>query len=117
MTRLTGTGGTGARAMSALRGGSGAKTGSAEVDGQETSDSGFTGFRGDLVAAAMTERGGRGGGARRVRLSQLCYGQAAELTRTGRDSRVVALVLTENRRGRRGSSGGNGSRGEQKARV
>lgn len=38
----------------------GAKTGSAEVDGNATSNSWFTGFRNDVAAAAMTEQGGHG---------------------------------------------------------
>ncbi|WP_328494588.1 penicillin-binding transpeptidase domain-containing protein [Streptomyces sp. NBC_00414] len=63
MMRLTATSGTGAQAMSGLGGDIGAKTGSAEVDGQETSNSWFTGFRGDIAAAAMTEAGGHGGDA------------------------------------------------------
>ncbi|MEU9186646.1 penicillin-binding transpeptidase domain-containing protein [Streptomyces sp. NPDC048484] len=63
MMRLTATSGTGAQAMSGLGGDIGAKTGSAEVDGQETSNSWFTGFRGDISAAAMTEQGGHGGDA------------------------------------------------------
>jgi cell division protein FtsI/penicillin-binding protein 2 len=49
--------------MSGLGGDIGAKTGSAEVDGQTTSDSWFTGFRNDLAAAAMAEQGGHGGDA------------------------------------------------------
>jgi hypothetical protein len=63
MMRLTATQGTGASAMSGLGGDIGAKTGSAEVAGQATSDSWFTGFRNDLAAAAMTKEGGRGGEA------------------------------------------------------
>ncbi|WP_395577209.1 penicillin-binding transpeptidase domain-containing protein [Streptomyces sp. BK79] len=63
MMRLTATQGTGAAAMSGLGGDIGAKTGSAEVDGQTTSNSWFTGFRGDVAAAAMTEAGGHGGDA------------------------------------------------------
>ncbi|MDQ1036789.1 hypothetical protein QFZ75_003205 [Streptomyces sp. V3I8] len=63
MMRLTATSGTGAQAMAGLSGDIGAKTGSAEVDGQETSNSWFTGFRGDVAAAAMTEEGGHGGDA------------------------------------------------------
>ncbi|GAA4805192.1 penicillin-binding transpeptidase domain-containing protein [Streptomyces ziwulingensis] len=63
MMRLTATQGTGAQAMSGLGGDIGAKTGSAEVDGVETSDSWFTGFRDDVAAAAMTEQGGHGGDA------------------------------------------------------
>ncbi|MFF8095743.1 penicillin-binding transpeptidase domain-containing protein [Streptomyces sp. NPDC016675] len=63
MMRLTATQGTGQAAMSGLGGDIGAKTGSAEVDGQTTSNSWFTGFRGDVAAAAMTEEGGHGGDA------------------------------------------------------
>ncbi|MFD5451128.1 penicillin-binding transpeptidase domain-containing protein [Streptomyces sp. NPDC127100] len=63
MMRLTATRGTAMNAMSGLRGDIGAKTGSAEVDGQTTSNSWFTGFRDDVAAAAMTEEGGHGGDA------------------------------------------------------
>ncbi|MFJ7769097.1 penicillin-binding transpeptidase domain-containing protein [Streptomyces sp. NPDC097107] len=63
MMRLTATQGTGAAAMSGLGGDIGAKTGSAEVDGESTSDSWFTGFRNDVAAAAMVEEGGHGGDA------------------------------------------------------
>jgi hypothetical protein len=63
MMRLTATQGTAARAMAALGGDIGAKTGSAEVDGQQVSNSWFTGFRDDVAAAAMTEEGGHGGDA------------------------------------------------------
>ncbi|MEU1053374.1 penicillin-binding transpeptidase domain-containing protein [Streptomyces sp. NPDC005876] len=63
MMRLTATQGTAADAMAGLGGDIGAKTGSAEVDGQQTSNSWFTGFRDDLAAAAMTEEGGHGGDA------------------------------------------------------
>ncbi|MFC7884880.1 penicillin-binding transpeptidase domain-containing protein [Streptomyces sp. NPDC057376] len=63
MMRLTATQGTGAAAMSGLGGDIGAKTGSAEVDGQTTSDSWFTGFRDDVAAAAMAEGAGHGGDA------------------------------------------------------
>ncbi|MGW8064648.1 penicillin-binding transpeptidase domain-containing protein [Streptomyces ziwulingensis] len=63
MMRLTATQGTGRTAMSGLDGDIGAKTGSAEVDGQTTSNSWFTGFRNDVAAAAMTEEGGHGGDA------------------------------------------------------
>ncbi|WP_318213217.1 penicillin-binding transpeptidase domain-containing protein [Streptomyces sp. SCL15-6] len=63
MMRLTATRGTAVKAMSGLDGDIGAKTGSAEVDGQTTSNSWFTGFRNDLAAAAMTEQGGHGGDA------------------------------------------------------
>ncbi|MGW0331235.1 penicillin-binding transpeptidase domain-containing protein [Streptomyces sp. NPDC003011] len=63
MMRLTATQGTAAQAMAGLGGDIGAKTGSAEVDGQAVSDSWFTGFRGDVAAAAMTQEGGHGGDA------------------------------------------------------
>ncbi|WAX79594.1 penicillin-binding transpeptidase domain-containing protein [Streptomyces sp. KMM 9044] len=63
MMRLTATQGTAARAMAGLGGDIGAKTGSAEVDGNAISDSWFTGFRGDIAAAAMTQQGGHGGDA------------------------------------------------------
>lgn len=63
MMRLTATQGTATKPMSGLSGDIGAKTGSAEVDGQTTSNSWFTGFRGDVAAAAMTEEGGHGGDA------------------------------------------------------
>ncbi|MFD8236027.1 penicillin-binding transpeptidase domain-containing protein [Streptomyces sp. NPDC059696] len=63
MMRLTATQGTAAPAMARLGGDIGAKTGSAEVDGNAKSNSWFTGFRGDIAAAAMTEEGGHGGDA------------------------------------------------------
>ncbi|MGC9378453.1 penicillin-binding transpeptidase domain-containing protein [Streptomyces sp. MH13] len=63
MMRLTATQGTAQEAMSGLGGDIGAKTGSAEVDGEATSDSWFTGFRDDVAAAAMVEKGGHGGDA------------------------------------------------------
>ncbi|WP_309058622.1 penicillin-binding transpeptidase domain-containing protein [Streptomyces sp.] len=63
MMRLTATQGTAAEAMAGLGGDIGAKTGSAEVDGNATSDSWFTGFRGDVAAAAMAQQGGHGGDA------------------------------------------------------
>ncbi|MFG3101641.1 penicillin-binding transpeptidase domain-containing protein [Streptomyces sp. NPDC048182] len=63
MMRRTATQGTAAPAMSGLTGDIGAKTGSAEVDGQAVSDSWFTGFRNDVAAAAMTLEGGHGSDA------------------------------------------------------
>ncbi len=63
MMRLTATQGTAQKAMSGLGGDIGAKTGSAEVDGNATSDSWFTGFRNDVAAAAMAQQGGHGGDA------------------------------------------------------
>ncbi|MFF1378554.1 penicillin-binding transpeptidase domain-containing protein [Streptomyces sp. NPDC058308] len=63
MMNRTAVSGTGARAMAGLGSDVGAKTGSAEVDGQEKSDSWFTGYRGDVAAAAMSQQGGHGGDA------------------------------------------------------
>ncbi|WP_320779444.1 penicillin-binding transpeptidase domain-containing protein [Streptomyces sp. CRN 30] len=63
MMRLTAQQGTAQEAMAGLGGDVGAKTGSAEVDGQQVSNSWFTGFRDDVAAAAMTEEGGHGGDA------------------------------------------------------
>ncbi|MER8223570.1 penicillin-binding transpeptidase domain-containing protein [Streptomyces sp. NPDC094143] len=63
MMRRTATQGTAAEALSGLTGDVGAKTGSAEVGGEEVSDSWFTGFRDDVAAAAMVEAGGHGGDA------------------------------------------------------
>ncbi|MEU0604029.1 penicillin-binding transpeptidase domain-containing protein, partial [Streptomyces sp. NPDC006393] len=63
MMNRTATSGTAAVAMSGLRGRIGAKTGSAEVDGQAKSNSWFTGYRNDVAAAAMTQEGGHGGDA------------------------------------------------------
>ncbi|GAA2121627.1 penicillin-binding transpeptidase domain-containing protein [Streptomyces synnematoformans] len=53
--------GTAAEAMSGLTGDVGAKTGSAEVGGQEETNAWFTGYRGDLAAAAMVPNIGHGG--------------------------------------------------------
>ncbi|MEV7191111.1 penicillin-binding transpeptidase domain-containing protein [Streptomyces sp. NPDC093510] len=61
MMHRTAVSGTGARAMAGLGSDVGAKTGSAEVDGQKKSDSWFTGYRGDVAVAAMAQRGGHGG--------------------------------------------------------
>ncbi|MGW6456689.1 penicillin-binding transpeptidase domain-containing protein [Streptomyces sp. NPDC055078] len=55
--------GTGQAAMASVSGDKGAKTGSAEVDGQGKSNSWFTGYAGDLAAAAVVQSGGRGGDA------------------------------------------------------
>ncbi|MFJ8110330.1 penicillin-binding transpeptidase domain-containing protein [Streptomyces sp. NPDC096132] len=61
MMNRTATSGTAAEVMSGLGGGSiGAKTGSAEVDGQAKSNSWFTGYRDDVAAAAMVLDGGHG---------------------------------------------------------
>ncbi|MFI1251747.1 penicillin-binding transpeptidase domain-containing protein [Streptomyces anulatus] len=63
MMRATAAWGTGAKAMASVGGDKGAKTGSAEVDGQDTSNSWFTGFSNDLAAAAVVQTGGHGGDA------------------------------------------------------
>lgn len=60
MMNRTATSGTAAEVMSTLSGRIGAKTGSAEVDGNASSDSWFTGYRNDVAAAAMVEDGGHG---------------------------------------------------------
>ncbi|MET9377807.1 penicillin-binding transpeptidase domain-containing protein [Streptomyces sp. NPDC002992] len=61
MMRATATNGTGAKAMASVGGDKGAKTGSAEVGGQETSNSWFAGYSDDLAAAAVVQEGGHGG--------------------------------------------------------
>ncbi|MFH7597553.1 penicillin-binding transpeptidase domain-containing protein [Streptomyces racemochromogenes] len=64
MMRQTATSGTAAKAMASVGGSDkGAKTGSAEVDGATAPDSWFTGFSGDVAAAAMVEGGGHGADA------------------------------------------------------
>ncbi|MFF0594389.1 penicillin-binding transpeptidase domain-containing protein [Streptomyces antibioticus] len=60
MMNRTATSGTAASVMSGLSGRIGAKTGSAEVDGQAKSNSWFTGYRDDVAAAAMVQDGGHG---------------------------------------------------------
>ncbi|GAA1528945.1 penicillin-binding transpeptidase domain-containing protein [Streptomyces albidochromogenes] len=55
--------GTGTAAMAPVGGDKGAKTGSAEVDGQGKSNSWFAGFSDDVAAAASVESGGHGGDA------------------------------------------------------
>ncbi|MGP3772663.1 penicillin-binding transpeptidase domain-containing protein [Streptomyces sp. SDT5-1] len=63
MMRLTATSGTAATAMAGVPGDKGAKTGSAELDGQGDADSWFAGYRDDVTAAATVPRGGHGGDA------------------------------------------------------
>lgn len=53
--------GTAAEAMSGISGNVGAKTGSAEVDGQKKPNGWFTAYRGDLAAAGVAQAGGHGG--------------------------------------------------------
>ncbi|MGW0120993.1 penicillin-binding transpeptidase domain-containing protein [Streptomyces sp. NPDC003327] len=55
--------GTAAEAMAGVPAPKGAKTGSAEVGDQATSNSWFTGYSGDLAAAAVVQSGGHGGDA------------------------------------------------------
>ncbi|MEU7425722.1 penicillin-binding transpeptidase domain-containing protein [Streptomyces sp. NPDC040750] len=60
MMNRTATSGTAAPTMAGLSGSIGAKTGSAESDGQAKSDSWFTGYRDDVAAAALVQDGGHG---------------------------------------------------------
>ncbi|MER5901344.1 penicillin-binding transpeptidase domain-containing protein [Streptomyces mirabilis] len=53
--------GTAAEAMSGLGPDYGAKTGSAEVDGQKKPNGWFTAWKGDLAAAGVVQQGGHGG--------------------------------------------------------
>ncbi|GAA4805197.1 penicillin-binding transpeptidase domain-containing protein [Streptomyces ziwulingensis] len=53
--------GTAAEAMAGVPGDTGAKTGSAEVDGQKKPNGWFTAYRDDLAAAAVVQAGGHGG--------------------------------------------------------
>ncbi|MFJ7078414.1 penicillin-binding transpeptidase domain-containing protein [Streptomyces sp. NPDC098781] len=53
--------GTAAEAMSGVTGDVGAKTGSAEVDGQKQPNGWFTAYRDDLAAAGVVQQGGHGG--------------------------------------------------------
>ncbi|MFE5398497.1 penicillin-binding transpeptidase domain-containing protein [Streptomyces sp. NPDC056568] len=53
--------GTAAEAMAGVGGRAGAKTGSAEVDGQKKPNGWFTAYKGDLAAAGVVQQGGHGG--------------------------------------------------------
>ncbi|MFJ5777840.1 penicillin-binding transpeptidase domain-containing protein [Streptomyces sp. NPDC093094] len=53
--------GTAAEAMAGVPGSVGAKTGSAEVDGQKKPNGWFTAYRGDLAGAGVVQAGGHGG--------------------------------------------------------
>ncbi|MDP9682294.1 penicillin-binding transpeptidase domain-containing protein [Streptomyces griseoviridis] len=53
--------GTAAEAMAGVGGDTGAKTGSAEVDGQKKPNGWFTAYRDDLAAAGVVQAGGHGG--------------------------------------------------------
>ncbi|MFF7354118.1 MULTISPECIES: penicillin-binding transpeptidase domain-containing protein [Streptomyces] len=59
--RFTADYGTAAKAMAGMSGDYGAKTGSAEVDGQKKPNGWFTAFKGDLAAAGVVQAGGHGG--------------------------------------------------------
>ncbi|MFF4604514.1 penicillin-binding transpeptidase domain-containing protein [Streptomyces sp. NPDC001339] len=61
LMKLTATSGTAAEAMSGVGGDIGAKTGSAEVDGQEKPNAWFTAYRDDVAAAAVVPASGHGG--------------------------------------------------------
>ncbi|MFD4573475.1 penicillin-binding transpeptidase domain-containing protein [Streptomyces sp. NPDC058417] len=63
MMNRTATSGTAAQVMAGLGGRIGAKTGSAETDGNATSNSWFTGYRDDVAAAALVQDGGHGSDA------------------------------------------------------
>ncbi|MFI8104097.1 penicillin-binding transpeptidase domain-containing protein [Streptomyces sp. NPDC086023] len=60
MLQQTAASGTAASAMASVAGPKGAKTGSAEVDGAVNPDSWFTGWSGDVAAAAFVQGGGHG---------------------------------------------------------
>ncbi|MFF2650244.1 penicillin-binding transpeptidase domain-containing protein [Streptomyces sp. NPDC058045] len=61
LMRLTATSGTAAEPMAGLGGDVGAKTGSAEVDGQKKPNAWFTAYHGDMAAAAVVPASGHGG--------------------------------------------------------
>ncbi|WP_181861095.1 penicillin-binding transpeptidase domain-containing protein [Streptomyces diacarni] len=61
LMKLTAQSGTAAEAMSGLSGDIGAKTGSAEVDGQKKPNAWFTAYSGDVASAAVVPASGHGG--------------------------------------------------------
>ncbi|MFI5802009.1 penicillin-binding transpeptidase domain-containing protein [Streptomyces sp. NPDC051561] len=61
LLHTTATAGSAAGSMQGLRGDVGAKTGSAEVIGQKKPNGWFAAWHGDVAAAAVMQRGGRGG--------------------------------------------------------
>lgn len=61
LMEYTATSGTAAEAMAGVSGEIGAKTGSAEVDGQKKPNGWFTAYRGDVAAAGVVQEGGHGG--------------------------------------------------------
>ncbi|MEU3192952.1 penicillin-binding transpeptidase domain-containing protein [Streptomyces sp. NPDC006992] len=60
LMNVTATGGTAAQPMSGMSGDFGAKTGSAEVDGQKKPNAWFTAYSGDAAAAAVVPASGHG---------------------------------------------------------
>lgn len=60
LLQYTATAGTAAEAMAGLGPDYGAKTGSAEVDGQKEPNGWFTAWKGDLASAGVVQRGGHG---------------------------------------------------------
>ncbi|MEW2526109.1 penicillin-binding transpeptidase domain-containing protein [Streptomyces sp. NPDC047071] len=61
LMHYTAVAGTAVKPMAGLGADSGAKTGSAEVDGQKKPNGWFTAYRGDVAAAAVVQAGGHGG--------------------------------------------------------
>lgn len=61
LMNYTAVAGTAAKPMAGLGSDMGAKTGSAEVDGQKKPNGWFTAYRGDLAAGAVVQEGGHGG--------------------------------------------------------
>ncbi|WP_443032669.1 penicillin-binding transpeptidase domain-containing protein [Streptomyces sp. BA2] len=61
LMHYTAVAGTAVKPMSGLGSDMGAKTGSAEVDGQKKPNGWFTAYRGDLAAGAVVQEGGHGG--------------------------------------------------------
>ncbi|QKW10820.1 penicillin-binding protein [Streptomyces sp. NA04227] len=61
LMNYTATSGTAAEAMAGVGGDMGAKTGSAEVDGQKQPNGWFTAYKGDLAASGVVLQGGHGG--------------------------------------------------------
>lgn len=61
LMHYTAVAGTAVKPMAGLGSDTGAKTGSAEVDGQKKPNGWFTAYRGDLASAAVVQQGGHGG--------------------------------------------------------
>ncbi|WP_338699331.1 penicillin-binding transpeptidase domain-containing protein [Streptomyces sp. Q6] len=61
LMHYTAVAGTAVKPMAGLGSDMGAKTGSAEVDGQKEPNGWFTAYRGDLASAAVVQQGGHGG--------------------------------------------------------